>query len=108
MIVPPQGEYVAQRLLGSEFRTNTANNDISATYQLQSVPKGYRVNHYLTHPNGWYLITNADNGFKHYVREELETDVYTDFSTSNLLAKAEERYSFGNSNARSTWGSEGT
>jgi|SRR5215813_79689 len=108
LLVPPQGQFVAERLLGSQFRTNTNNNDISAVYNLTSIPQGYRVNHFLTTPNSWFVLTDAPDGLKHYVREGIETDVYTDFSTDNLMAKAIERYSFGVSNARSAYGSPGT
>jgi hypothetical protein len=100
MIVPPQGQFVADRLLGSAFRTGTTINDISSIHHQNSIPEGFKVNHYLTLPNSWYILTDADNGFKHYVREAIETDVYTDFSTDNLLCKAIERYSFGVSNPR--------
>lgn len=108
LIVPPQGQFTAERLLGSAFRTNTANNDISAIYNVSSVPEGFRVNQFLTTPNAWFLLTDAPDGFKHYVRESIETDVYTDFSTDNLMAKAVERYSFGVSNFRAAYGSQGT
>jgi|SRR5882724_661088 len=107
LIVAPQGQFVAERLLASAFRTNTANNDISAVYNVSAVPQGYRVNQYLTAPNAWFLNTDAPDGFKHYIREAIETDVYTDFSTDNLLAKAVERYSFGISNFRASYGSNG-
>lgn len=107
MVVPPQGQFVADRLLGSAFRTNTANNDISAIYNVSAIPQGYRVNQYLTLPNSWFVLTDAPDGFKHYIREPLETDVYTDFATDNLLAKAVERYSFGVSNFRCAYGSNG-
>lgn len=107
LIVPPQLQFVAERLLGSSYRTNTNNNDISATYNLTSIPHGYRTNHFLTNPSAWFIVTDADDGFKHYVREKIEVDVYADFSTDNLMAKAIERYSFGNSNFRSTYGSSG-
>jgi hypothetical protein len=108
MIVPPQLQFTADRLLESAFRTNTANNDISAIYNISAIPQGYRVNQYLTNPNAWFILTDASNGFKHYIREPIETGVYTDFATDNLLAKAIERYSFGNSNFRSTYGSSGS
>jgi phage major head subunit gpT-like protein len=107
LVVPPQNQFVAERLLASAFRTNTANNDISAIYNVTAIPEGYRVNQFLTAPTGWYLVTDAPDGFKHYIREKIETDVYTDFSTDNLLAKAVERYSFGVSNFRATYGSVG-
>jgi len=107
LIVPPLGQFVADRLLSSAFRTNTANNDISAIYNTSAVPEGYRVNQFLNANNAWFLLTDAQDGFKHYVREELQTDVYTEFSTDNLLAKAVERYSFGVSNFRAAYGSYG-
>lgn len=100
LIVPPQVQYSADRLLASSFRTNTNTNDISSIYNQSSVPQGYRVNQYLTSPSAWFMLTDAPDGFKHYVREAIETDVYADFQTDNLLAKAVERYSFGISNFR--------
>jgi hypothetical protein len=107
LIVPTELQWTASRLLNSQFRTDTANNDISAIYNSDAVPQGYRVNLYLTDTNSWFLMTDADAGFKYYQRDPLETDVYQDFDTSNLKAKAEERYSFGASNFRAGWGSQG-
>lgn len=107
LIVGPQNQFTAARLLESAFRTNTANNDINALYNMSAVPRGFRVNQFLTLPKAWYLMTDAPDGFKHYIREPIETDVYTDFTTDNLLAKAVERYSFGVSNFRSVYGSGG-
>lgn len=107
LIVPTELQWTASRLLNSQFRTDTANNDISAIYNSDAVPQGYRVNLYLTDTNSWFLMTDADAGFKYYQRDSLETDVYQDFDTSNLKAKAEERYSFGASNFRGGWGSQG-
>ena len=107
LIVPPQLQFTADRILHSQFRTGTANNDINAIYNIGAVPQGYRVNHFLTDTNGWFLMTDAPNGLKHYVREALETDVFTDFTSDNLLAKAIERYSFGWSNPRGAFGSSG-
>ena len=107
LIVPPQLQFTADRLLHSQFRTSTANNDINAIYNIGAVPGGYKVNHFLTDVNAWFLCTDAPNGLKHYVREKLETDVFTDFTTSNLLAKAIERYSFGWSNSRGMYASSG-
>jgi len=109
LIVAPQNQFVAERLLASAFRTNTANNDISAIYNTTAIPEGYRVNQFLTTTSGqaWFVVTDAPDGFKHYVREKVETDVYTDFSTDNLQAKAIERYSFGVSNPRAAYGNVG-
>lgn len=104
LIVPPQLQFVAERLTSSVYRVGTANNDPSAIYNLSSIPQGYRVNQYLTNPAAWFLITDAPDGFKHYVREKAEIDVYADFSTDNLMAKAIERYSFGTTNFRAAFG----
>lgn len=107
LIVPTTGQFVANRLLYSEFRVQTANNDISAINNMGMIPKGVKTNQYLSTPNMWILLTDAPDGFKHYVREELETDVYTDFSTDNLMTKALERYSFGVTNFRAAYASAG-
>ncbi len=104
LIVPPQLQFTADRLLGSSFRTGTPNNDISAMYNMSSIPEGFRTNQFLSNPNAWFILTDAPDSFKHYVREPIEVDVYTDFSTDNLMAKAVERYSFGVSNARGGFG----
>lgn len=107
LLVPTLGQFTAARLLESGFRTGTANNDINAVYNMSAIKDGYRVNHFLNANNAWFLLTDAKDGLKHYVREKLETDVYTDFSTDNLLAKAVERYSFGVSTYQSGYGSYG-
>lgn len=111
LIVGPQNQFVAERLLGSAFRTNTANNDISAIYNMSSVPEGYRVNQFITQfggtTNTWFCLTDSPDGLKYMVREKAETDVYTEFSTDSLQCKAVERYSFGFSNARCAYGSHG-
>lgn len=108
LIVPSQLQFTADRILHSQFRTGTANNDINAIYNIGAVPQGYRVNHFLTDTNGWFLLTDAPNGLKHYMREALETDVFTDFTSKNLLASAIERYSFGWSNPRGAYASSGS
>lgn len=107
MIVPPQLQWTANRILNSQFRTGTGNNDISAVYNVNAVPEGYRVNQFLTDTNAWFLLTNAKNGMKYFDREAYETSVFTDFSTDNLMAKAIARYSFGWSNWRAMFGSSG-
>lgn len=107
LIVPPTNQFTADRLLKSAFRTGTANNDISAIYNMSIIPEGYRVNQFLTLPNSWMILTDAPNSFKHYIREKVETSIDTEFSTDNLLAKAIERYSFGCSNFRGAYGSRG-
>lgn len=108
MIVPPALQWTANRILNSQFRTGGSNNDISAVYNVNAVPEGYKVNQFLTDSNAWFLITNAGNGFKYYDREPYETSVFNDFATDNLLAKAIARFSFGISNFRATFGSSGS
>lgn len=108
LIVPAPLQWTANRLLNSQFRTGTANNDISALYNADSVPQGFRVNQFLTDDSAWFLKTNAENGLKYYEREALETDSYVDFDSSNIKNLALERYSFGWSNWRAMYGSSGT
>lgn len=105
MIVPPQLQFTAERLLGSKYRTGTANNDINAIYATQMLPKGYAVNHFINDPTQWTLVTNCETGYTYYDRQGIMTDVVTDPSTNNLTCKIWERYSFTNLNWRSTWGS---
>lgn len=106
MVIPPQLQFTASRLLNSEFRVTTPNNDISAIVHGNYIPEGYKVNQYLaSFPNLWIVFTDAPDSFKMYQREDVETDVYADFSTSNLLCKAIERYSFGVSNPRGAYAS---
>jgi len=107
LIVPAELQFTAERLLKTELRTSTANNDINAMYSLSTVPQGYRVNQFLTDPNGWYLMTNAENGFKYFERDPVETDMTTDFDTKSIKVSAIERYSFGVSNFRASWASQG-
>lgn len=108
LCVPAPLQWTANRLLNSEFRVGTANNDESAIYNTKAVPEGYCVNQFFTDDNAWFLLTNADNGFKYYDREPLEIDMYTDFDNDNLKVKAIERYSFGVSNWRAGFGSQGS
>lgn len=107
LIVPPQLAWTADRLLGSKYRTDTANNDINPIASTQMIPDGYRVNQFFTDTNGWIIKTDADSGFKYYEREKLEIDMFTEFDNDNLKVKALERYSFGWSNPRVTFGSQG-
>lgn len=107
LVVPPELQFTANVLLESKFRTSTANNDISAIYNLSSVPMGYRVNQFLSNPNAWFLLTNETNGFKYYERDPLTIDMFTDTTTRNLNVTFVERYSFGCSNWRAAYGSQG-
>jgi len=107
MIVPPSLMFVAKRLLDTELRVQTADNDINALKQMGAIPEGYTVNHFLTDTNGWYLITDVPNGMKHFERMPLANSMDGDFDTGNVRYKARERYSLGWSDPLGMWGSAG-
>jgi hypothetical protein len=107
LIVPPSLMFVAKRLLDTELRVGTTDNDINALKAMGSIPEGYKVNHFLTDPNGYYLMTDVPNGLKHFVRSPLANSMDGDFDTGNVRYKARERYSFGWSDPLSIWGSAG-
>jgi hypothetical protein len=107
VVVGPNLEYTAERILGSKYRTGTANNDINAIYATNRIPKGVVINHFITSPTFWMVQTNETDGFKLYQRQELKTDIVTDDDTNNLKCKAWERYSLGCSNFRAAFGSAG-
>jgi hypothetical protein len=100
LIVPPQLVFVAERLLESQLRPGTADNDINAIRNSGMLPEGYTVNHFLTDTDAWFVKTDAPNGFKHYQRSPLRTSMEGDFTTGNVRFKARERYSFGYSDPR--------
>ena len=108
LIVPPSLMFVATRLLETELRTATADNDINAIKNNGSIPQGYRVNHFLTDTNAWFLMTDVPNGLKHFVRTPLSTSMDGDFDTGNVRYKARERYSFGVSDPLGIFGSPGS
>ena len=108
MIVPPNLMFVAKRLLDTELRVSTADNDINAIKQMGAIPEGYAVNHFLTDTNAWFLTTDVPNGLKHFVRSPLANSMDGDFDTGNVRYKARERYSFGWSDPLGMWGSSGT
>jgi hypothetical protein len=107
MIVPPQLMFVATRLLQTEGRVGTSDNDLNALKTNGAIPGGYAVNHYLTDPNAWFLTTDIPNGLKHFVRAGMSTSMDGDFDTGNARYKARERYSFGWSDPLSMWASPG-
>ena len=107
LIVPPNLMFVATRLLETELRVGTTDNDINALKNNGSVPEGYTVNHFLTDTNGWYLTTDVPNGMKHFVRTPLANSMDGDFDTGNVRYKSRERYSFGWSDPLGMWGSQG-
>jgi hypothetical protein len=107
LIVPPALMFVATRLLETELRVATADNDINALKNNGSIPEGYTVNHFLTDTNAWFLTTDVPNGLKHFVRTPMSTNMDGDFDTGNVRYKARERYSFGVSDPLGIFGSPG-
>ena len=107
LIVPPALQFVATRLLETELRVGTADNDINAIKNNGSIPEGYTINHYLTDTNAWFLCTDVPNGMKHFVRTPLQNSMDGDFDTGNVRYKARERYSFGFSDPLGMFGSAG-
>jgi hypothetical protein len=108
MVIPPALMFVAKRLLDTELRVSTADNDINAIKQMGAIPEGYTVNHFLTDPNAWFLCTDVPNGMKHFERMPLANSMDGDFDTGNVRYKARERYSFGWSDPLGMWGSAGS
>ena len=107
LIVPPSLMFVATRLLETELRVATADNDINALKSNGSIPEGYTVNHFLTDTDAWFLTTDVPNGMKHFVRSPMATSMDGDFDTGNVRYKARERYSFGWSDPLGMFGSPG-
>ena len=107
LVIPPDLQFVAQRVMKSELRPGTADNDINAVRSMGVVPGGTVVNHYLTDTDAWFLLTDVPNGMKHFNRVALETSMDGDFDTGNVRYKARERYSFGVSDPLGIWGSPG-
>ena len=95
LIVPPPLQFVATRLLETKLRVGTTNNDINAIENNGSIPEGYTINHFLTAPNAWFLLTDVPNGMKHFERTPLQNSMDGDFDTGNVRYKSRERYSFG-------------
>jgi hypothetical protein len=107
LIVPPQLQFVATRLLETELRVGTTDNDINALKNNGSIPEGYTVNNYLTDTNAWFLTTDVPNGMKHFVRSPLANSMDGDFDTGNVRYKSRERYSFGFSDPLGMFASPG-
>ena len=108
LVVPPTLMFVATRLLETELRVGTTDNDINALKNNGSIAEGYCVNHYLTDTNAWFLTTDVPNGLKHFVRTPMATGMDGDFDTGNVRYKARERYSFGASDPLGIFGSPGS
>jgi hypothetical protein len=107
MIVPSELQFTAERLMKSQGRVGTADNDINAIVSMGMVPQGYRVNNFLTDPDAYYIITDVPNGMKYFNRSPIKTAMEGDFDTGNVRYKARERYSFGVSDFRGIFGVEG-
>ena len=108
LVIPPALMFVAKRLLETELRVGTTDNDINALKSMGSVAEGYVVNNFLTDTNAFFLLTDVPNGLKHFVRTPLTTGSDGDFDTGNMRFKARERYSFGVSDPLGIWGSPGS
>jgi len=104
MIIPKELQFTAERIMKSPLRSGTADNDINALRAMGMVPEGYRVNHFLTDTDSFFLLTDAPNGLKHFVRSPIKTAMEGDFDTGNVRFKARERYSFGFSDPRAIFG----
>ena len=107
MIIPKELQFTAERILRSPQRVGTADNDINAMASMGMIPQGYRVNHYLTDTDAFFVMTDAPNGLKQFVRAPIKTAIEGDFDTGNVRFKARERYSFGFSDPRGIFGSPG-
>ena len=107
LVIPPASMFIATRLLETELRVGTSDNDINALKSNGSIPGGYTVNHFLTDPDAWFLTTDVPNGLKHFVRAPLTNSMDGDFDTGNVRYKSRERYSFGWSDPLGMYGSAG-
>jgi hypothetical protein len=107
LIIPPNLQFVATRLLETELRVATADNDLNAIKSNGAIPEGYSINHFLTDTDAYFLTTDVPNGMKHFTRTPLTTSMDGDFDTGNVRYKARERYSFGWSDPLGMWGSQG-
>ena len=107
LIIPSALQFVAERLMATNLRPATADNDINAIRSMGMLPEGYVVNHFLTDTDAFFIKTDAPNGFKHFERSPIKTSMEGDFDTGNVRYKARERYSFGVSDPRCVFGSPG-
>ena len=107
LIIPSALQFTAARIMKSEGRVATADNDINAMRSMGMIPQGYRVNNFLTDPNAFFIITDVPNGMKHFIRTPIKTAMEGDFDTGNLRFKARERYQFGVSDFRGIFASPG-
>jgi hypothetical protein len=107
LIIPKELQFTAERLMKTPQRVGTADNDINAIMNMGMIPEGYRINHFLTDTDAFFIMTDAPNGLKMFVRSPIKTAIEGDFDTGNVRFKARERYSFGFSDPRGIFGSPG-
>jgi hypothetical protein len=107
LVIPPALQFVATRLLETELRVGTADNDLNALKNNGSIPEGFTINNFLTDTNAWFLCTDVPNGMKHFIRTPLQNSMDGDFDTGNVRYKSRERYSFGFSDPLGMFGSQG-
>ena len=107
LIIPKELQFTAERIMRSPQRVGTADNDINAMANMGMIPEGYRINHFLNDTDAFFIMTDAPNGMKHFVRSPIKTAIEGDFDTGNVRFKARERYSFGFPDPRGIFGSPG-
>jgi len=107
IVIPTELQFIAERILNSPYRSGTGDNDLNALKSMGMLPKGVKVNYRLTDADAWFIITDCPDGLKHMVRKKVARGIEGDFETGNMRYKARERYSFGWSDYRGAFGSEG-
>jgi len=107
LIVPKELRFEAHRILYSDLRVGTPDNDTNALKDMGLLPQGYKINHRLTDPDAWFIITDCPDGLKHFVRMPVSTSTENEFNTGNFLFKAMERYAFGATDPRGVFGTPG-
>jgi hypothetical protein len=107
LLVPQARAFDASRIINSDLRSGTGNNDINVLRHDRYMPGGVTVNQFLTNPKSWFILTDSDEGFRHYVREEVDHDFLPDLLTGNITSRSMERYSFGCANWRAVFGATG-
>jgi hypothetical protein len=107
LVIPTGLQFIAKRLLASPYRPGTGDNDINALKDMDSVPEGYTVNHYLTDPDAWFLLTDVPDGLKMFQRVGLQKSKEGDFNTGNVKFKSRERYAYGWTDPLGVYGSQG-
>ena len=107
LVIPSNLQFTADRLMNTQGRVGTADNDINAMKNMGMIPEGYTVNHYLTDTDAFFIKTDVPNGLKHFSRSPIKTTMEGDFDTGNVRYKARERYVFGFSDPRGIFGSQG-